>query len=616
MNNYNYNELTPFKWFILENFPLIDEDFDALTNWQLFCKLGKEMNKLIDSQNNVGEQVENVTDAFIALQNYVNNYFDNLDVQEEINNKLDEMAEDGTLQEIIASYLNTKAIFGFDTVADLKNAENLIDGSFACTYGFYNKNDGGGAFYKIRTITNDDVVDETFIFEMENDDTLIAELIFNSEISVLSLGLKNDGITDNSSKMSDILTKITSNTTLYFPSGNFYFSEPINMSDYLIFKGNELTKYDTTPTASLIFAGNGFTGSNYSLYNLNLVGTNKENNGIGQGRYQIKNCSITNFGNAIYTPRASIIENCQIYKNLTGINGAIDSKIINNFIYNNDNNGIYLYQGSNDNIISNNKIEWNGSNGINIYNASDLVLTGNIIDRSYNYGIICTQGTKITITSNVFRRNYAEGSQQNFRGHVRLESSTYVNFSNNITRTGNSEDDGSGINVPYNSLYLTACANINLIGNDLTGATTQAYTTYNNTGEITKIDITTTPHALYSQYLRTQLPTKSVTHGSNNTFEITISRPTLYALPNYVEVLMNYRRTDQGDYGSKKFIVSIHTAGASTTQTKIEQLTDNKLNDNLTLSTSYDNETGKLTITATNSHGSFDYSVGAYTYNV
>ena len=86
----NYNTpIPPFKWFVLENFPYIEDDFDALTNWQLFCKLGKELNKVIEKCNLTGAQVEQLTNAFTELQNYVNNYFENLDVQEEINNKLD-----------------------------------------------------------------------------------------------------------------------------------------------------------------------------------------------------------------------------------------------------------------------------------------------------------------------------------------------------------------------------------------------------------------------------------------------------------------------------------------------------------------------------------------------
>lgn len=101
MNNYDYNLLPPFKWFCLENFPFIEADFDALTNWQLFCKIGKEINKIITSTNSVGEEVEKLATAFNQLQTYVTNYFNNLDVQDEINQKLDEMAQDGTLARII-----------------------------------------------------------------------------------------------------------------------------------------------------------------------------------------------------------------------------------------------------------------------------------------------------------------------------------------------------------------------------------------------------------------------------------------------------------------------------------------------------------------------------------
>lgn len=98
MNKFEYKNLTPFKWFVLENFPFIEADFDALTDWQLFCKLGKEMNKIINNENALGTQVENVTNAFIKLQNYVNNYFDNLDIQEEVNKKIDVLINEGKIK--------------------------------------------------------------------------------------------------------------------------------------------------------------------------------------------------------------------------------------------------------------------------------------------------------------------------------------------------------------------------------------------------------------------------------------------------------------------------------------------------------------------------------------
>ena len=115
MNKFEYKRLHPFKWFVLQNFPFIEADFDAITEYQLFCKVVEYLNKVIDDMNAVGQQTEDITNAMTELQNYVNNYFDNLDVQEEINNKLDEMATDGTLENII-----NQEIFG-DIQTDLQN---------------------------------------------------------------------------------------------------------------------------------------------------------------------------------------------------------------------------------------------------------------------------------------------------------------------------------------------------------------------------------------------------------------------------------------------------------------------------------------------------------------
>ena len=124
-NDFKYYKLTPFKWFILENFPFIEADFDALTNYELFCKLGKEINKIIDAMNLSGEQVEALTDL-------VNNFFDTLDVQEEINNKLDEMTQDGTLAEIINqdifTELNNKINKNTNDIAEISRRKFLLVG--------------------------------------------------------------------------------------------------------------------------------------------------------------------------------------------------------------------------------------------------------------------------------------------------------------------------------------------------------------------------------------------------------------------------------------------------------------------------------------------------------
>ena len=133
-------------------------------------------NTVIPTINQNGEAVEELQNLFIELKNYVDNYFENLDIQTEINNKLDEMAESGELTEILTSYLELKCIYGYNTIAEMKEAENLVDGSFAKTYGKNSLNDGYGAFYKIREILNTDIIDNDNIIALDNPN-LVAEKI-------------------------------------------------------------------------------------------------------------------------------------------------------------------------------------------------------------------------------------------------------------------------------------------------------------------------------------------------------------------------------------------------------------------------------------------------------
>lgn len=61
-------------------------------------------NTVIPTINNNGEAVAELQGLYVQLKNYVNDYFTNLNVQDEINKKLDEMAENGTLDYIFNPY--------------------------------------------------------------------------------------------------------------------------------------------------------------------------------------------------------------------------------------------------------------------------------------------------------------------------------------------------------------------------------------------------------------------------------------------------------------------------------------------------------------------------------
>ena len=104
----NIQKLPLFVRCVIQNFPFIEEDFDALTNYQLTSKVVEYLNKVISSQNEVIDATNDLQVAFQELHDYVENYFNNLDVQEEINNKIDAMVLNGTFQTILNTYVEPK----------------------------------------------------------------------------------------------------------------------------------------------------------------------------------------------------------------------------------------------------------------------------------------------------------------------------------------------------------------------------------------------------------------------------------------------------------------------------------------------------------------------------
>lgn len=118
--------LSPFKRFCctIGNIPssyVVSMSYEELTYW--LCDYLK--NTVIPTLNNNAYAVQ-------ELQNFVTNYFENLDVQDEINNKLDEMVKDGTFIQLISNYLSyvTPEMFGAigdGTTDDTESLQDTID---------------------------------------------------------------------------------------------------------------------------------------------------------------------------------------------------------------------------------------------------------------------------------------------------------------------------------------------------------------------------------------------------------------------------------------------------------------------------------------------------------
>ena len=216
-----------FRNWVLQNFPFLEDDFDALTDYELFCKMVEYMKKSLDKLKEYQAEIN----IFSSKLDEFQHYFDNLDVTAEVNAKLDEMVEDGTMEELIAQYLQLQTTYTYNSVAEMKLAENLANGAFTRTSGYYSYNDGGGAYYKIRTVTNDDVIDDMFIIALY-DNTLVAELLYQNEINILQLGAKvNDDDFNSTDIIQEAIDKLEdkNNGKVYLPAGNLYVDDTITL---------------------------------------------------------------------------------------------------------------------------------------------------------------------------------------------------------------------------------------------------------------------------------------------------------------------------------------------------------------------------------------------------
>lgn len=371
--------LPPFKRLIMTIGELPTSYLESMTYAEMlmwFCNFLQE--KVLPTINNNAD----------ALQDVIT-YLEDLDLQDEVDHKLDEMAESGQLQEIIADYLNSKAIFGFDSVADMKSATNLIDGSYAKTLGYYAINDGGSATYKIRKITNADIVDNAKIIAIGDSD-LIAELqISNNIINPIMFGCKGDNITDDSANFlkclkgySDItinlLNKEYNLTTLEsftFEKNTSLKNGILNIDNILMRNADGLLQIENVEinTVSLndygnnqkfiIFSETGDTGSLH-LKNSKIISnkTNEHNNKVcliylkDYKDVVIENCILKNnnqnttIGGCIWLSDHNVTRNNVIIKNNDIYNTCIDEAV-----------GIYDNVAGNYTEISNNIIESTGN---------------------------------------------------------------------------------------------------------------------------------------------------------------------------------------------------------------------------------------------------------------
>lgn len=121
-----YSGQGAFRYWVQTVLPTIYDD--SLSYYELLNKVVQVLNAAISDVDAAEANIQALHDAYDELEGYVNNYFDTLDVQSEIDTKLDAMAESGDLEEIFGSDVAAAAVTWLDTYAETHSIDApLVD---------------------------------------------------------------------------------------------------------------------------------------------------------------------------------------------------------------------------------------------------------------------------------------------------------------------------------------------------------------------------------------------------------------------------------------------------------------------------------------------------------
>lgn len=256
-----------------------------------------EFNKVIAQWKAMQKNFDNLQDAFNDLKSYVQNYFKNLDVQEEINNKLDELINSGKFDTILDNYFKKKCNT-YKTAINMINDVSLTSDCFCITQGYYTQGDAGGAMYYITDSPDSDIL----CVKLQN--KLYARLCFNNyTINICSLGVRSTD--DIGALINKLLTiKAYKWNTIYLPYGTYTLNTTIisdNVTNFKILGDYGSTVVNTTSDAIILY------GASYSEIENIIFNGNGENVGWSlsdqhhdtqQDRSsftKITNCTFSNF---------------------------------------------------------------------------------------------------------------------------------------------------------------------------------------------------------------------------------------------------------------------------------------------------------------------------------
>lgn len=139
-NLQGYTGQEPFRFWCQMALPIVYDD--TLSYYELLNKVVVYLNNTISDVAAAEENIQAINDAtntniaallqsYRQLQQYVNDYFTNLDVQQEINNKLDDMATSGELSNLLSPFIPDLVTNWLNVNVDPVGSAVVVDSSLS-----------------------------------------------------------------------------------------------------------------------------------------------------------------------------------------------------------------------------------------------------------------------------------------------------------------------------------------------------------------------------------------------------------------------------------------------------------------------------------------------------
>ena len=432
------NTIPNFKRFCMTIGELPTSYLETMTYYEMLVWFTEYMkNTIIPTINNNGLAVQELQDKYIELKSYVDDYFTNLDVQQEINNKLDEMTQSGELTNILAIYLKSGYVSNYGG-KDNTNITSIIN-EMINTYGLtYIICDVNGIIDNITILQNQNIIINFMGKEIKFVDKYAEYNMFDN---YGKLTLLNGTFNGNNNNSVTVLRGRNLSTNI------------IDNCNFINF--NET---DNSRQTHIIFI---YSGSYSKITNCNFENIKQRSNGTTTDYGGAASCILSQYDNENPTDNETscIINNCS-FKNNWNTNEQ-DEIVIDDF----DN---IKFQNYNQQDEIPNKNMFIISN-ITSYNSGKRVIkaqTNNVTINNIN--CVCDEFPMLSVISLFYNNhnvNNVYGKLYRASSGIECLSGNNINI-NNINIINENEINESNFKC---GIILTKCSNININNSNFKG---------------------------------------------------------------------------------------------------------------------------------------------------